>query len=190
MPKKTGKNVTRLPSDTPTALLAPSDFEHIYRDPTVGGTKAPKVKKMNRTASVKASGSKMTRNQSTQKTGSASSSSAQEVLPVSILNVVKKFVDKQKKTYTINKWADFGWFVYPFVCTLFALFIFKTIIKFLKLFVTCNIFLLWFILSMLNFCYNFIPQGHLLFQWRSSLTEVRKSETMLVMFIHCFFLTG
>lgn len=140
MPKKTSKNVTRLPSDTPTALLAPSDFEHIYRDPTVGGTKAPKVKKMNRTASVKASGSKMTRNQSTQKTGSASSSSAQEVLPVSILNVVKKFVDKQKKTYTINKWPDFGWFVYQFMCTLFALFIFKTINKFLKLFLTCNIF--------------------------------------------------
>lgn len=99
--KKSGKNVTRLPSDTPTALLAPSDFEHIYRDPSVGGKK---VTKKNRTAVVKVSERKMTRQASNQKTGSTSSgSSGQEVLPLSIQNVVKKFVEKQKKTYTINK---------------------------------------------------------------------------------------
>lgn len=95
--KTSSKTVARLPSDTPTALLAPSDFEHIYRDPTVGGgNKTAKVKKINRSNSVKPTTSKPSRSTSNQ-------GSAQEVLPVSIQIVVKKFIEKQKKTYTINK---------------------------------------------------------------------------------------
>lgn len=120
----------KIPSDTPTALIAPSDFEHIYRDPTVFNApkKAKVAKKESTKGPVKTAPSRFKPNQresssnlkgkgarasSTERRAPAGTSKAksstceqpvaQEVLPPSIQNVVKKFIDKQKKTYTIKK---------------------------------------------------------------------------------------
>ena len=136
--KESPRVVNRIPTDTPTALIAPSDFEHIYRDPQsdskdnmkktieIKTRKVPSRMKPSNTSINRRNCSKLSeKSRKRLKEGqgprrSASKSSErhhqsppppqtkrsdreQETLPPSIQLVVKKFIERQKKTYTINK---------------------------------------------------------------------------------------
>ena len=115
--------VDNIASQTPMAIIAPSDFEHIYRDPAAfkEANKAKQTKDDKGPKKVPSRFNKPTRRESTtsnkhrsqSRTGSQTNASrkasasksqpqVQEVLPTSVQMVIKRFIEKQKRTYTIN----------------------------------------------------------------------------------------
>jgi hypothetical protein len=69
---KSGKTAKRIPSDAPTALIAPEDYEHIYK------------------GNINAKNSQTPRQRSA------------KVLPPLVLKNVEKLIKKQLKTYEHN----------------------------------------------------------------------------------------
>ncbi|OTF77429.1 hypothetical protein BLA29_006832 [Euroglyphus maynei] len=108
---KTGKPIRKIASETPTILIAPSDFQHIYCDPTL--QKEDKMKKLIQQpvddSQQKRDSEQRLRCQherpkvSNPRQQKEHYTHQQEILPPSIIQIIEKFIAKQKRSYTIQK---------------------------------------------------------------------------------------
>ncbi|XP_027199180.1 uncharacterized protein LOC113793361 [Dermatophagoides pteronyssinus] len=106
---KTNRQIRKVASETPTILIAPSDFQHIYCDPTLQ-KKDEQIRKINKPEqSQKRDIQQKTRLPIERSKGNQRQQQQekythqQEILPHSIIQLIERFIAKQKRAYTIQK---------------------------------------------------------------------------------------